>query len=150
MSLVLAPVQMLDYAVVEQTYVRHIPDTDPETAAVQNVQLNVSGQRDLSGVNLLLDVHANPPDENPDGAVYAQEGRVRVAGRFRWIGAESPSDQEQLLVVNGVSFLYGIARVYLAQASSGAAGPRMMLPSFSFRDIEVVLEDPKVEAEGEG
>lgn len=160
MSLQLSPVQLRDYVVISQAYCRHLPDEGEEPNNEVTITTNVRARRHEDEIQLLLSVHVNEAvwgdaleagvdqERQAAFATRTHEGHVEVAGRFAWQGPESPPDVERLLIVNGLSFLYGIARVYLAQASAASPGPRLLLPSVSFMNMEVELDpDPEPSSE---
>lgn len=138
----LAPLQLDDYVVVNSMYA--VRDVEGEPDGGLTVRFHTSGVRDGETVELRLTVWVNngpPPDaeEEDAGRNNPHTALAEIVGRFRWIGDER-EDQDRLIVVNGVSMLYGIARVVIAQASSAGSLERLILPAYSFANVEVDLD----------
>jgi preprotein translocase subunit SecB len=70
---------------------------------------------------------------------------LTLVGRFQWLEDAKPADEEEadkLLLVNGLSMLYGTARVHLRQLTDPGPEPVLHLPSISFKPIvEQALEE---------
>jgi preprotein translocase subunit SecB len=72
-------------------------------------------------------------------------GELRVTGWLTWISEEvaTRDDARRLLLVNGLSMLFGIARVRVADLTAGS-DRRLVLPSISFKPIvEDFLEEDR-------
>ena len=140
-QLALAPIQLVDYVVVEQGLTVH-PDADYDAEQPDGVALGLglAVEPTEEGIEIILGMGINePPPEGadstqPSNAIY--RGRFGIRGHFLWIGADdlTPEEQRKLLVVNGVSALYGIARVHVRQLSEPLPGPPLILPMLSFAD----------------
>lgn len=157
----LAPIQLLDYAITDLAYKQDLPSDGPLPEALGGVSLafglelsqpeGTAPEGTAHTYQILLQVAFN---EGADGAPEGEEGHVyhrghlQLLGWFRW---KPPSgdfaEPEKLLLVNGASILYGIVRTHLSQLTEPGPAPRLLLPSVSFRHIvEQLREAPEEEA----
>jgi hypothetical protein len=157
----IAPLQLLDYRSEALAYERLEAEPAPE-----DVDIGVGLQFDIDthfdeerGAQCIaLKVGFNESEEDlPDDVIryIAHRGRVKVTGWLSWIDEEMSSrdDARRLLLVNGLSMLYGIARVRIADLTEGE-DERLLLPSVSFKPVADQFLDQEGQedtaAEGKG
>jgi hypothetical protein len=145
-----APLQLREYAVTEVTYRRRAEGgSAPDSALTMRFEME-GARTGEDGAVLALRVWFNEADEDTaertsESSPSPHTGHIEVRGGFQWIGDDVP-ERDRLIVVNGLSVLYGIARVYVAQASGSGPDARLLLPSVSFHEVEL---DLSVRAEAE-
>jgi preprotein translocase subunit SecB len=139
----LAPLQLRDYRVATLSYEHQSAEPRPEE---DNVDIGVAlgfemefawdEEQKAHCLTLLTSFNEEgvPEDQKP---YVAHRGHIEVQGWFRWIDNEvaTQDNSERLLLVNGLSMLYGIARTRVADVTSTGPGKRLLLPSISFLPI---------------
>ena len=143
MTVTPSPLQLLDFVVGRMDYAYRPIEGEADVSSVS--QFHFDGARFGDEAFLSLHVTLNrseaaTPERQSEVDRNPHTAEVKVSGRFLWEGEDVP-DREAITVVNGLSILYGIARVLVAQASAAGPGGRFMLPVYSFRDIELELRD---------
>lgn len=137
---ILAPVQLLDYAVEQLEYSLQLPSARPlpEPAAAAGLTFNMRMNEDASSgvyrLQLQVSFNQDEPPPEVEGHIY-HKGSITITGWVKWATDESKSkadDPRKLLLVSGMSMLYGIARERIAQATASGPAARMILPSVSF------------------
>lgn len=138
-----APLQLRDYAVTALEYRRRLTET-PQADHPLSMRLEIEGAENGGLTYLVLRIWINEDEASTsDLPPNPHEGRIEVRGEFEWLGPEDISDRDRLVVVNGLSILYGIARVHIAQASGTGPDRRLLLPSVSFHEIDLPLTPPE-------
>ena len=141
-----APFQLVDYRVDEQSLLLSptLASEGVDEGAV-NLAFDFKAESLEPGdVQLGLRVRINDLEEGETlGATDVPYiGRVSVVGRFHWLGGDDdPVELRRLLTVNGLSMLYGIARVYVRQLATSAGGRGLILPTLSFVEAGTRLAD---------
>lgn len=142
-----APIQLASYEIHEQIVQLH-PGGDVSQPS-SGLYLGVWGDRSFEDDRVSLDLFVSVNETDPEGDAVAEtnphyRGRVVLRGEFLWIGGEDLPEEERrnLLTVNGLSVLYGIARVYLRQLAEPLPAPPLLLPTVSFRDALSALASP--------
>ncbi len=139
----IAPIQLIDFAVDQLTYEQARPAAEELPDALGGVVLGLDLERmygeDEEHPHLRLVVSFNEEDipEDAEGHIY-HRGRIVLSGWFGWSREEAAKHvdhPEKLLLVNGLSILYGIARQHLLQLTEPGPAPRMMLPSISLLPV---------------
>lgn len=141
-----APFQLLDYHVETLTLERLHPETEEDLEQVgtalgfgMEIRPVEEGEEDVYDVE--LDLHIN----DDEGAI-PEEGkkhifhRVRLVliGRVQWSENAKPEEEKEadrLLLVEGLSMLYGVARVHLRQLTDPGPEPVLHLPTVRFQPI---------------
>lgn len=138
----LAPIQLIDFAVDQLDYEQVRPPGEELPDALSGVVLGIDVEQ-VSGIDtehpyvqLIISFNEEevPEEAKASGHPYHQ-GRIVLSGWFNWSRekvAERVDNPEKLLLVNGLSMLYGIARQQLLQITEPGPAPRLMLPSISF------------------
>lgn len=139
----ISPLQLIDYVAETVSYERldaePAPD-DEDTAIALGFEMDTAFDEDRTAQRLTLTVHFNNhhTDVPEEVAPYiAHRGQVRVCGWIRWVRDEMAQrdDAQKLLLINGLSMLYGVARVHAAQLTEGRAAERLLIPSISFQPM---------------
>jgi len=137
----IAPLQLLDYRSELQAYERLDAEPVPEDVDMGiglGVELNTEFDDDREALCVRLTIDFNPESEIPEEIrpYVMHRGRFQVTGWLTWIDESiaSRDDARRLLLVNGLSMLFGIARVHIADLTSGS-DRRLVLPSISFKPI---------------
>lgn len=137
-----APLQLRDYVVTAIEYRRRPVDADPAGHPL-SMRFETGGTSEGDTTYLILRIWINEDEEASDETVpNPHEGYLEVRGEFEWTGPQNLPGRDKLIAVNGLSILYGIARVYVAQASGTGVDRRLLLPSVSFHEIDVSLSPP--------
>lgn len=139
-----APLQLIGYQVQELSLERVFPkesDADPLGFALGfGIESRpVEGEENAYELELTVEFNKDEEQipEDAEGQIY-HRGRVTLVGRFTWVRESFPDDPdeaEKLLLVNGLSMLYGTARVHLQQLTEPGPGQVLRLPSVSFLPI---------------
>lgn len=135
----IAPLQLADFETTALAYERLDAEPPPEetdlgVALGFEIEAGVDEERDLQRIRLL--VSYNEEDVPEDVEPYLKHrGRLRVTGWLQWVDEETADrdDAERLLLTNGLTMLYGIARVRVADLTNG--DDQLLLPSVSFLPI---------------
>ena len=135
----IAPLQLFDFETTTLAYERLDAEPPPEEADLGvalgfEIEAGVDEERDLQRIRLL--VSYNEEDVPEDVEPYLKHrGRLRVTGWLQWVDEETADrdDAERLLLTNGLTMLYGVARVRVADLTAG--DDRLLLPSVSFLPI---------------
>ena len=135
----IAPLQLVDFETTALAYERLDAEPPPEDLDLGvglgfEIEAEVDEERDAQRIRLL--VSYNEEDVPEDVKPYLKHrGRLRVTGWLQWIDEETADrdDAERLLLTNGLTMLYGIARVRVADLTDGDG--RLLLPSVSFLPI---------------
>ena len=144
----IAPLQLHDFETQTLAYERIEAEPPPEDADVGvglgfEIDAEVDEERDAQRIDLL--VSYNEEDIPEDVEPYIKHrGRLRITGWLHWFDEEfaEREDAERLLLTNGLTMLYGIARVRIADLTEGDG--QLILPSVSFLPIvEDWLEEEK-------
>jgi preprotein translocase subunit SecB len=141
-----APFQFLDYHIEQLTLDRFHPDIDeaPDhvgTALGFGMEIRRVDDVEEDVYEVQLDLHLNDdedaiPEDERDQVFH--RAHLTIVGRFQWLEDAKPSDEEEadkLLLVNGLSMLYGTARVHLRQLTDPGPEPVLHIPSISFKPI---------------
>jgi preprotein translocase subunit SecB len=137
----IAPLQLLDYQSELRSYDRleaePVPD-DVDMGVGLGLEVNTEFDDDREALCVRLTVQFNPEEEIPEDVhpYVMHRGALHVTGWLTWISEEfaERDDARRLLLVNGLSMLFGIARVKIADLTSDSAR-RLVLPSISFKPI---------------
>jgi hypothetical protein len=139
--MMIAPLQLIDYRVELLAHKRFdavpVPD-GVEMGVALGLEFDAAFDEARDAQCLTLVVHYNEEGVPEDVRPYVPyEGRTRVEGWLRWVDDEAASrdDAQHLLLSNGLSMLYGLARASIADLTAGSKAPRLVLPSLSFRPI---------------
>lgn len=141
MAIPSAPLQLRDYAVTDLAY-RRRPDGERTPDDGLTMRFEMEGAR-AGGETVLLVLRVwfnEAEDDDSETPPAPHTGHVEVRGGFQWVGPEDVPGRDRLTVVNGLSVLYGIARVYVAQASGSGPDARLVLPSVSFHEVDLDLD----------
>ena len=138
--MIAAPLQLADFEAATLAYERLEADPPPddiEMGVGLSIEMDAAFEEDRDVQRLQLDVRYNNEEDVPeDAAPYiAHRGHVRVTGWLHWASEEvaARDDAERLLLTNGLSMLYGIARVRVADLTADGLDRRLVLPSVNFR-----------------
>lgn len=151
-----APFQFLDYHIEQLSLERLHPEIDgsPEkvgTALGFGMEIRPVEEAEEDVYEVQLELHLNDEEDAiPEGEwdrVF-HRAHLTLVGRFQWLEDAKPVDEEEadkLLLVNGLSMLYGTARVHLRQLTDPGPEPVLHLPSISFKPIveQALQEDPE-------
>lgn len=150
----IAPLQLDDFETQVLAYERVEAESPPEDVDVGvafgfEIDAEVDEERGNQRIRLL--VSYNEEDVPDDVEPYIKHrGRLQVTGWLHWIDEEfaDREDAERLLLTNGLTMLYGIARVRVADLTDESrtdGEDRLILPSVSFLPIvEDWLEEEQV------
>lgn len=147
----IAPLQLIDYRSELLAYDRRDPEPIPDDVDA-GVGIGVEIETDFDEERKVRCIHLtvvfNAEDEMPDEIrpYVMHRGRLRVTGWVNWINEEfaARDDAERLLLVNGLSMLFGIARVRISDLTS-ESDRRLLLPSITFKPVvEDFLGEEKV------
>ena len=132
-----APIQLLGYDVLDQS-LQAVPEADYD-AAPASVGMEMGfdvAARDDGALRLTLGLYINSRTDE-ETANDHHRGQFVVQGVFLWVAEDGPvtAERRRLLVVNGFSTLFGIARVHVRQLSQALPGAPLLLPMVSFRDL---------------
>jgi hypothetical protein len=150
----IAPLQLLDYQSELRSYDRleaePVPD-DVDMGVGLGLEVKTEFDDDREALCVRLTVQFNPEEEIPEDVhpYVMHRGALHVTGWLTWISEEfaDRDDARRLLLVNGLSMLFGIARVKIADLTSDS-DRRLVLPSISFKPIvEDFLEEDGGDAE---
>ncbi|WP_022836393.1 hypothetical protein [Salisaeta longa] len=137
----IAPLQLLDYRSELLTYERLDPEPIPDDVDAGvgvGIELETTFDKERNARCVHLTVAFNADDELPEAMrpYVMHRGRLRVTGWLTWIDEEvaARDDAERLLLVNGLSMLFGIARVHISDLTS-TSRRRLVLPSITFKPI---------------
>jgi preprotein translocase subunit SecB len=140
--MIAAPLQLRDYRTTTISYERLDAETPPDDVDLGvGLSFGVDAEfDDEEEVQLIeLDVRYNEEDRVPEEAApyIVHRGHVRVTGQFYWADEEvaARDDARRLLLTNGLSMLYGIARVRVADVTADGKEARLVLPSINFLPI---------------
>jgi len=142
-----SPLQLVDYRAHLLRYERLDPEPAPEDlnfGVGLGIEFETESDEARNAQRIKLTVSFNEdavPDEVQTHIMH--RGRFQVTGWLQWISEEAAAreDAHRLLLVNGLSMLFGVARVYVADLTVGN-GDRLILPSISFKPIvEDFLDD---------
>lgn len=139
-DLMRSPLQLLDYQAHLLRYERLDSEPAPEDlnfGVGLGIEIETGFDEARSAQRIELTVSFNEdavPDEVQPHITH--RGQFQVMGWMHWISEDvaAREDADRLLLVNGLSMLFGIARVYVADLTVGS-GDRLMLPSISFKPI---------------
>ena len=138
--MIASPLQLVDFEAATLAYERLEADPPPDNAEMGvglSIEMDAAFEKDRDVQRLQLDVRYNNEEDVPeDAAPYiAHRGHVRVTGWLHWASEEvaARDDAERLLLTNGLSMLYGIARVRVADLTADGRDQRLVLPSVNFR-----------------
>jgi preprotein translocase subunit SecB len=139
----IAPLQLIDYNAETVSYSRLEPKPAPEDLDVGvglGFEMGSNPDEERNAQCLTLSVHFNRQEEDIPEEIepyIVHRGHVRVQGWIRWINEDiaARDNAKHLLLVNGFSMLYGIARVHTAQLTDGSTFDRLLLPSVSFKKV---------------
>jgi preprotein translocase subunit SecB len=150
----IAPLQLHNYSTTTLSYERLEAETPPEDVELGiglsfGVDAEFDDEEEVQ--HIALNVRYNQDEEVPeDLAPYiVHRGHVRVTGQLYWADEEvaAREDARRLLLTNGLSMLYGIARVRVADITDDGDEDRLVLPSVNFLPV---AEDWLSEDEEEG
>lgn len=139
----ISPLQLIDYVAETVAYERLDAEPaldDEDTSVALGFEMNAAVDEERTAQRLTLTVHFN--NQNTDvpeeiAPYVAHRGQVQVCGWIRWINDEiaERDDAHKLLLINGLSMLYGVARVHTAQLTEGRTADRLLLPSINFQPM---------------
>ncbi len=141
-----APFQLLDYHIESLSLERLHPSVEnvPESAGGAlgfGMEIRPTEEVEEEVYEVELELHVNEDEEAiPDEArehVF-HKAHATLVGQFMWMEGKKPDDSEEadkLLLVNGLTMLYGNARVHLRQLTDPGPDPVLHLPSVSFKPI---------------
>lgn len=138
--MITAPLQLADFEAATLAYERleaAPPPDDVEMGVGLSIEMDATFEEDRDVQRLQLDVRYNNEEDVPEDATpyIAHRGHVRVTGWLHWASEEvaARDDAERLLLTNGLSMLYGIARVRVADLTADGRDRRLVLPSVNFQ-----------------
>jgi len=138
--MIAAPLQLADYRTETLAYERleaETPPNDHDLGVGLSFGIDAEFDEEEDVQRIELDIRYNHQDDVPeDMAPYiTHRGHLRVTGWLYWASEEfsARDDAQQLLLTNGLSMLYGIARVCVADITADGAEERLVLPSVNFR-----------------
>jgi len=137
----IAPLQLLDYRTTMLAYERldaKSPPDDVDLGVALEFEIDATYEDEKDVQRLALTIGYNQTQIPDEVAPYiAHRGQVRVTGSLRWIDDEvaSRDDARDLMLTNGLTMLYGIARVRVADLTEGGERERLLLPSIAFQPI---------------
>jgi preprotein translocase subunit SecB len=148
----LAPLQLTDYAIDGLAYeqVRRKAGDAGVAASQASLGFRFAENEEDGRFHLGLEVNINQdglPEESAGEVLH--RGQIRISGWFAWAEGVDPTELEnarKLLLVNGYSVLYGIARTHFVHLTEPGPAPRLMLPSITFLPI---IEQWLAEEEGD-
>lgn len=154
----IAPLQLLDYHTATLAYERldtEPPPDDVDLGVALEFAIDATYDDEKDVQRLALTVGYNQTKVPDEVAPYiAHRGQVRVTGSLRWIDDEvaSRDDARDLMLTNGLTMLYGIARVRVADLTEGGERERLLLPSIAFQPIvkDWLQDDEKSTDEANG
>lgn len=135
----ISPLQLLDYRSELLAYERLDAESPPDdldmgVGLAIEFDTHFDEGRDAQCLDLVVDFNQEDgvPEEVQPYLIH--RGRYRTVGWVRWIDDEvsAREDAHRLLMVNGLSMLFGITRVYVAELTSGSER-RLVLPSVTFQ-----------------
>ena len=148
-----APLQLADFEAATLAYERleaEPPPDDADLGVGLSFEIDAEFDEEQETQRIELHVRYNDEDEVPEEVApyIAHRGHVRVTGWLHWIDEEfaAREDAQRLLLTNGLSMLYGIARVRVADLTADGRDRRLVLPSVNFQPA---VEEWLVEAEDE-
>ena len=138
----IAPLQLHNYSTTTLSYERLEAETPPEDVE-PGIGLSFGVDAEFDDEEevqyIALNVRYNQDEEVPeDLAPYiVHRGHVRVTGKLYWADEEvaAREDARRLLLTNGLSMLYGIARVRVADITDDGEEDRLVLPSVNFLPV---------------
>lgn len=139
----ISPLQLIDYTAETLRYERLDPEPVPKDMEIGvglGFEIDTAVEEERNAQRLTLSVHFNDKEDDIPKEIaphIAHRGQVRVQGWVRWINKDMSErdDAQRLLLTNGLSMLYGIARVHTAQLTAGRTSARLLLPSVSFQPM---------------
>jgi preprotein translocase subunit SecB len=157
--MIAAPLQLLNYRTTTLAYERLEAESSPEDLELGvglsfGVDAEFDDEEEVQ--RIALDVRYNQEDEVPEeiAPYIVHRGHVRVTGLLQWVNEEyaTRDDARRLLLTNGLSMLYGIARVRVADITADGEEERLVLPSMNFRPVaeDWLDEEEDEEAGGSG
>lgn len=152
----IAPLQLIDFRTTTLAYERleaePLPE-DVEMGAALTFEIEATADEEREAQRIDLTVSYNQPDDVPDEVAphIQHRGRLRATGWIRWVDSDfaARDDARQLLLTNGLSMLYGVARVRVADLTDDASSNRLILPSANFHGLVMdwVAEDENTSPE---
>lgn len=140
--MIAAPLQLRDYRTTTVSYERldaqsSPEDIDPGVGLSFGVDAEFDNEEEIQLIE--LEIRYNEEDRVPEeiAPYVVHRGHVRVNGEFYWSDEEvaARDDARRLLLTNGLSMLYGIARVRVSDITADGKEGRLVLPSVSFLPI---------------
>jgi preprotein translocase subunit SecB len=140
--MIAAPLQLLDYRTTTLSYERLDAESPPEDTELGvglsfGVDAEFDDEEEVQRIQ--LDVRYNQEDEVPEEIAQhiVHRGHVQVNGLLQWVDEDyaTRDDARRLLLTNGLSMLYGIARVRVADITADGEEDRLVLPSMSFLPV---------------
>jgi len=137
----IAPLQLLDYRTTTLAYERldaEPPPDDVDLGVALEFEIDATYDDENEVQRLALTVGYNEKEVPDEVAPYiSHQGRIRVTGWLQWIDDEvsNRDDARDLMLTNGLTMLYGIARVRVADLTEGGDRDRLLLPSVAFQPI---------------
>jgi preprotein translocase subunit SecB len=155
--MIASPLQLADFEAATLAYERLEADPPPDDAEMGvglSIEMDAAFEEDRDVQRLQLDIRYNNEEDVPEEAApyIAHRGHVRVTGWLYWASEEvaAREDAERLLLTNGLSMLYGIARVRVADLTADGRDRRLVLPSVNFQPaVQQWLEENESEESGE-
>lgn len=154
----IAPLQLHNYSTTTLSYERLEAETPPEDVELGiglsfGVDAEFDDEEEVQ--HIALNVRYNQEEEVPDDLVpyVVHRGHVRVTGQLYWADEEvaAREDARRLLLTNGLSMLYGIARVRVADITDDGDEDRLVLPSVNFLPVaEDWLDEDEEESASAG
>lgn len=136
----LAPLQLLDYAVDHISYDQTRPEEGKPHEAAEaaglgfKMEFQVLEDDEVFHLQLQVDVNTDSTPDEVEGHIY-HRGSIKVSGWFAWLDKEITANfdnPKKLLLVNGMSILFGIIRNQFIHITESGPSPKLMLPSVSF------------------
>jgi preprotein translocase subunit SecB len=141
-----APFQLIEYHIEALSLKRLHPDVEEPPGATGialgfgiELRPNVESEEGVHALELTIQANEDE-DQIPEGAEHRifHRASVTLVGYFTWLEDAEPDDTdeaEKLLLVNGLTMLYGTARVHLQQLTEPGSDPPLQLPTVSFLPI---------------
>ena len=152
----MAPLQLIDFQSEILAYERLDAEASPEDSeggTALTFQMEATYDEDEDAQHLVLTIGYNNEEVPDEVEPYIEHrGQVRVEGWLRWVDEDfaERDDARSLLLTNGLTMLYGIARVRVADLTDTEEGDRLVLPSVSFRPlVEDWLEEMEEQSDKE-
>lgn len=153
--MITAPLQLADFEAATLAYERleaESPPDDAEMGVGLSVEMDAEFDEEREVQRIQLDVRYNNEEDVPEEVApyLAHRGHVRVTGWLYWASEEfaAREDAQRLLLNNGLSMLYGIARVRVADLTADEGNRRLVLPSVNFQPaVQEWLEEDEEETD---